>query len=166
MMILITLLNVIEYLNSLSGEVGSTITFWNLLSSARPSLYAACTHQSRCPNGLNIASGKGRFKHVGGVKRACCTACPTMVCISSIKRMTFEVLESSFNIAFILSSNCPLYFVPATMAARSVLQPFSRKAPWKLSFALFQGETFDNSRLANAGIADYMGLFFFLLLNI
>jgi len=44
---------------------------------------------------------------------------PTMVCISSIKRIILSFLASSLRMAFILSSNCPRYLVPATIDARS-----------------------------------------------
>ena len=44
---------------------------------------------------------------------------PTMVCISSINRMILGFLDNSFKIAFMRSSNCPRYLVPATMDAIS-----------------------------------------------
>ena len=44
---------------------------------------------------------------------------PTIVCISSMNNIILGFFESSFRIALILSSNCPLYFVPATIDAIS-----------------------------------------------
>ncbi len=44
---------------------------------------------------------------------------PTMVCSSSMKSMTSLFLASSVSIALMRSSNCPLYFVPATSDAMS-----------------------------------------------
>ena len=44
---------------------------------------------------------------------------PTIVCNSSMKRMTSLAFSNSFITAFIRSSNWPRYFVPATNAARS-----------------------------------------------
>jgi len=44
---------------------------------------------------------------------------PTIVWISSMKRMMFLLLCNSLRIAFMRSSNCPLYLVPATIEARS-----------------------------------------------
>ena len=44
---------------------------------------------------------------------------PTIVCISSMKSIMLSFLASSLRMAFILSSNCPRYFVPATIDARS-----------------------------------------------
>ncbi len=44
---------------------------------------------------------------------------PTMVCNSSMNRITSLFFSSSFMMAFILSSNWPRYLVPATNAARS-----------------------------------------------
>ena len=44
---------------------------------------------------------------------------PTIVCISSINNIISGDFSNSFITAFILSSNCPLYLVPATNEARS-----------------------------------------------
>ncbi len=44
---------------------------------------------------------------------------PTMVCISSIKRITSLFFESSVRIALMRSSNSPRYLVPATIEAMS-----------------------------------------------
>ena len=44
---------------------------------------------------------------------------PTIVCNSSMKIMIFFARRISSMTALILSSNCPLYFVPATISARS-----------------------------------------------
>ena len=44
---------------------------------------------------------------------------PTMVCISSINKITSLFFSSSFIMAFMRSSNWPRYLVPATSAARS-----------------------------------------------
>ena len=44
---------------------------------------------------------------------------PTMVCISSINKITSRFFSSSFIMAFMRSSNWPRYLVPATKAARS-----------------------------------------------
>src|SRR6187200_1949269 len=44
---------------------------------------------------------------------------PTIVCISSINKITSRFFSNSFMMAFILSSNCPRYLVPATKAAKS-----------------------------------------------
>ena len=44
---------------------------------------------------------------------------PTMVCNSSINKMTSLFFSSSVIMAFIRSSNCPRYLVPATKLAKS-----------------------------------------------
>ncbi|MPN40317.1 hypothetical protein SDC9_187853 [bioreactor metagenome] len=44
---------------------------------------------------------------------------PTMVCISSINKMILVFFCNSFRMALIRSSNCPRYFVPATIEAIS-----------------------------------------------
>ncbi|GBE03385.1 hypothetical protein BMS3Abin09_00300 [bacterium BMS3Abin09] len=46
---------------------------------------------------------------------------PTSVCSSSIKRITFSFWTISFMTSLSLSSNCPLYLVPAIRAPRSRL---------------------------------------------
>ena len=103
-----------------STEVGSTKTFWNLLSSA-PSFSMYCLYSSnvvapthcispRASAGLNILLAS---------KDPVAPPAPTMVCISSIKRMISLFFSSSFIRAFMRSSNCPRYFVPATKLAKS-----------------------------------------------
>ena len=44
---------------------------------------------------------------------------PTKVCNSSMNKIKLSIFSSSTIMVFILSSNCPLYFVPATSPARS-----------------------------------------------
>ena len=44
---------------------------------------------------------------------------PTKVCISSMKRITSLFCSSSFMMAFMRSSNCPRYLVPATNDPKS-----------------------------------------------
>src|SRR6266849_5599996 len=44
---------------------------------------------------------------------------PTSVCSSSMKTIAFWLSISSFMMVFSLSSNCPRYFVPATISERS-----------------------------------------------
>ena len=92
---------------------------------------------------------------------------PTSVCSSSIKTMTSGFPFSSSMIAFILSSNCPLYLVPATM------EPISRLTT--LLFSRFLETFLWMIRSASpSAIADLptpgspirTGLFFFLLARI
>ena len=53
---------------------------------------------------------------------------PTIVCSSSMNKMMFLLLRISSITAFMRSSNCPRYFVPATMRARSrVMTRLSRR---------------------------------------
>ena len=44
---------------------------------------------------------------------------PIMVCTSSRNKITLSTVINSSTTPFILSSNCPLYFVPATKDAKS-----------------------------------------------
>ena len=46
---------------------------------------------------------------------------PIIVWSSSIKRSTFPLFITSSKVLLILSSNSPLYFVPATMADKSIV---------------------------------------------
>ncbi len=92
---------------------------------------------------------------------------PTIVCSSSINNITSGLASNSANTAFILSSNWPRYFVPATIDAIS-----------KVTIRLLnniRGTFLCLIRSANpSAIADLptpgspisIGLFFFLRLNI
>ncbi len=92
---------------------------------------------------------------------------PTIVWISSINKIMSGFFSNSFITAFILSSNCPLYLVPATTLARS------REITLLLYSIL---ETFLSLILMArpSAMADFptpgspinKGLFFFLLLKI
>ena len=92
---------------------------------------------------------------------------PMIVCISSIKRRTFPDCVTSFIALFILSSNSPLYFEPATIPERSSVRTF-------LSFiisgtsptAIFCASPSTTAVLPTPGSPTRHGLFFVLLLSI
>ena len=103
-----------------STVVGWTIIFWNLLSKA-PSFSMYCLYSSRVVAPIHwisplASAGLNIFE---ASKLPVAPPAPTIVWISSIKRMMSSFFSISFITAFILSSNCPLYFVPATILARS-----------------------------------------------
>ncbi len=103
-----------------SIDVGSTITFWNLLSSA-PSFSICCRYSSSVVAPMHCISPRASagLSILAASSEPLAPPAPTIVCISSIKRMMLSFFESSLRMAFILSSNCPRYFVPATIEARS-----------------------------------------------
>ena len=103
-----------------SGVVGSTRTFWNLLSRA-PSFSIYCRYSSSVVAPIHWISPLARagLNIFEASSEPDAFPAPTIVWISSIKRMILWFFSSSFRTAFILSSNCPLYLVPATSEARS-----------------------------------------------
>ena len=80
---------------------------------------------------------------------------PTMVCSSSMNRMTFlERLISSIT-ALMRSSNWPRYFVPATMSARSSVMTFlSIEDLGHDAAGDLLRQALDDGGLAHAGLAD------------
>ena len=92
---------------------------------------------------------------------------PTKVWSSSIKTMTSGFLFNSSMIAFILSSNCPLYLVPAT------IDPMSRLTTLLLSrfletflWIILKASPSAIADLPTPGSPIRTGLFFFLLARI
>ena len=80
---------------------------------------------------------------------------PTMVCNSSMNRMTFFERRISSMTALMRSSNWPRYFVPATMSARSsVMTRLSRSSSGTLPLGDFLRQAFDDGGLADAGFAE------------
>ena len=70
---------------------------------------------------------------------------------SSMKRMTFLALRTSFMTALMRSSNWPRYFVPATIMARSSTTTCDHAAGQDLLGDDLLGQPFDDGRLADAG---------------
>ena len=103
-----------------STEGGSTITFWNLRSSA-PSFSMYMRYSSRVEAPMHWSSPRARagLNMLDASSEPLAPPAPTMVCISSMNRITSLFFSSSFMMAFIRSSNWPRYLVPATKAARS-----------------------------------------------
>ena len=92
---------------------------------------------------------------------------PTIVWISSINKIIFLFFSSSFITAFILSSNWPLYFVPATRLARSsVITLFPYKILETFFSIILKARPSAIADFPTPGSPIKRGLFFFLLLNI
>ena len=93
----------------------------------------------------------------------CALPAPMMVCISSMKRITSGLSFSSFMMLRILSSNCPLYFVPATtfaMSSVTILLFQSRRLVLCRTILVASPSTI--ALFPTPGSPISMGLFFFL----
>ena len=92
---------------------------------------------------------------------------PTIVWISSIKSIISVFNFNSFMTAFILSSNWPLYFVPATKLARSKVTTLLLYKILETFFCIIlNAKPSAIADLPTPGSPISKGLFFFLLLNI
>ncbi len=94
--------------------------FWKRLSKA-PSFSMYCLYSSKVVAPMHWISplAKAGLNMFEASSEPVAPPAPTMVWISSIKRMMSSFFSNSFITAFIRSSNCPLYLVPATKLARS-----------------------------------------------
>ena len=105
-----------------SITVGSlTITFWNLLSSAPSfSIYFLYSLSVVAPiHNISPLASIG-FNILPASIAPSSAPAPTIICISSINKIISPLLSFiSFNTAFNLSSNSPLYLAPAISAPRS-----------------------------------------------
>ena len=92
---------------------------------------------------------------------------PTKVCISSINKMISGFFSNSLMIPFILSSNCPLYLVPATKAAKSSITILLlNKTLETFLCTILSAKPSAIADLPTPGSPTKIGLFFFLLLSI
>ena len=92
---------------------------------------------------------------------------PTRVCISSMNRITSLFCSSSFIIAFIRSSNCPRYLVPATSEPKSsVTTRLLNKARDTLRSMIRIASPSATALFPTPGSPMSKGLFFFLRLRI
>ena len=151
-----------------SDVVGSTNTFWNLLSSA-PSFSMFWRYSSRVVAPMHCTSplASAGFSMLAASSEPDVLPAPTIVCISSMKSITLGFFCSSFSIAFILSSNCPLYFVPATIAAMSrATTLLSNSTCDTLCLTIFSARPSTMADFPTPGSPMSIGLFFFLRLNI
>ena len=105
-----------------SAVVGSIITFWNRRSSA-PSFSMELRYSSSvvAPIHCMVPRAKAGFIMLAASIEPAVPPAPIIVWISSINTIISGVCSISFNRALIRSSNCPLYFVPATIPVISRL---------------------------------------------
>ncbi len=103
-----------------SAVVGSTITFWKRRSRA-PSFSIFVRYSSRVVAPMHWISPRASagLSMLAASIEPCAFPAPTIVWISSMKRMMSGFFVNSFRMAFRRSSNSPRYFVPATIDAMS-----------------------------------------------
>ena len=108
----------------------STFTVWKRRSSAASfSMYLRYSLSVVAPTHCNSPRERAGLMMFEASIAPSAEPAPTMVCSSSMKRMMFLLLRISSITALMRSSNCPRYFVPATMRARSrVMTRLSRKS--------------------------------------
>ena len=148
-----------------SKFVGSTITFWNLLSRA-PSFSMNWRNSSSVVAPMHCISPRARagLSIFAASREPAAPPAPTRVCISSMNNMMCGFFPSSFRIAFILSSNCPRYFVPATIepiSSDTTLFPCSTLETF--FFAILIASPSAMADFPTPGSPMSTGLFFFLL---
>ena len=151
-----------------STEVGSTITFWNLRSKA-PSFSIYCLYSSSVVAPIHCSSplAKAGLNMLDASKEPVAPPAPTMVWISSMNKMISSFFSISFITAFIRSSNCPRYFVPATRLAKSsVTTLLSKRILETFLWTILKAKPSTMADLPTPGSPINRGLFFFLLLNI
>ena len=142
--------------------------FWNLLSSA-PSFSIEFLYSSRvvAPIHCMVPLARAGLNIFEASRLPVAPPAPTMVWISSIKRIISEFFSNSFMTAFILSSNCPLYLVPATKLARSneiILLLYNTLDTFFFIILIARPSAIADFPTPGSPISK--GLFFFLLLSI
>jgi len=147
---------------------GSITTFWNLLSNA-PSFSMCIRYSSKveAPIHCNSPLANAGLNILEASNEPLAPPAPTIVCISSMNKMTSLFFSSSFIIAFILSSNCPLYFVPATKAAKSSeITRLSNKTRLTFLWTIRKANPSTMAVLPTPGSPIKIGLFFLRRLKI
>ena len=147
-----------------SFVVGSTITFWNLRSSA-PSFSIDLRYSSTVVAPIHCMTPRANagFMMLAASMLPGVDPAPMMVCISSMKTMMLGLLSSSLSRARMRSSNCPRYFVPATMAVMSRLTTRLLKSMGDVLWpAMSCARPSTIALFPTPGSPMSMGLFFFL----
>ena len=103
-----------------STEGGSIITCWNLLVSA-PSFSMCSLNSSKVVAPINCKSplANAGFNTFAASIEPLLFPAPTTLWTSSMNSITLSTSISSSTTPLILSSNCPLYLVPATKEVKS-----------------------------------------------
>ncbi len=150
-----------------SSIVGSsTKTVWNLLVNAASfSIYFLYSSSVVAPIALNSPRANAGFNIFDASIAPWAAPAPTKVWSSSIKRIYFPKLFSiSFIKAFSRSSNSPLYFAPAIIAAKSIANTsFSFKDSGTSPFAILCAKPSTIAVLPTPASPIKTGLFFVLL---
>ncbi len=103
-----------------SGFGGSTGIDWNRRANAASfSMYLRYSSKVVAPMHWISPRASAGLRTFDASIAPSAPPAPTSVCSSSMNRITFLALRTSFITALIRSSNCPRYFVPATIIARS-----------------------------------------------
>ena len=142
---------------------GSITTFWKRRSRA-PSFSMYIRYSSRVEAPIHWSSPRARagLKILLASSEPLAPPAPTMVCSSSMNRITSRFFSSSFIMAFIRSSNWPRYFVPATRAARSrEITRLSNKTRETLRCTMRRASPSTIAVLPTPGSPIRIGLFFF-----
>eukprot|EP00123_Amoebidium_parasiticum_P013064 comp21743_c0_seq1/m.30787 comp21743_c0_seq1/g.30787 ORF comp21743_c0_seq1/g.30787 comp21743_c0_seq1/m.30787 type:complete len:302 (+) comp21743_c0_seq1:1654-2559(+) len=127
-----------------SSTVGSsTMMAWNLLASAASfSMYFLYSSTVVAPHMRRLPRARAGLSMLPASIDPSALPRPSMVCSSSTNSMTLPLLSStSFSTAFSLSSNSPLYLLPATSCARS--------SPSTLLFLMLSGTSPNAMRCAS-----------------
>ena len=151
-----------------SSLVGSIIIFWNLLSKA-PSFSIEVLYSSNVVAPIHCTSPLARagLNIFDASKLPVAPPAPTIVWISSINRIISLFFSNSFITAFILSSNWPLYLVPATKLAKSSeIIRLLNKTLDTFFWVILNAKPSAIADLPTPGSPIKRGLFFFLLLSI
>ena len=147
-----------------SGEVASTITIWKRRAKA-PSFSMYCLYSSKVVAPMHWISPRARagLNMLDASREPEAPPAPTIVCNSSMNRMTLGDFSNSFITAFIRSSNCPLYLVPATKDARSkVTTRLLNKIRETFFWTMRKANPSAMAVLPTPGSPIKIGLFFFL----
>ena len=148
-----------------SGLAGSTITFWKRLSKAAS--FSTCfLYSSRVVAPMIWISplAKAGLNILEASIEPLDPPAPIIVWISSMKRIIDLSSSTSAIRALILSSNCPLYLVPATIEAKSnITTLLSNKILLTLRCEILSANPSAIEDLPTPASPSNIGLFFFLL---
>ena len=137
---------------------------WNLRSSAAS--FSMCfLNSSRVVAPMHCISPRDNagFRMLDASMAPSAPPAPTSVCNSSINMIIFSERFISSMTAFMRSSNCPLYFVPATIIARSsIITLLSRRFSGISPFMIFCARPSTIAVLPTPASPRSTGLFFVL----
>ena len=148
-----------------SGEAASIVTFWNLLSKA-PSFSICFLYSSNVVAPMiwiSPLANAGLNMFDASIDPEAPPA-PIIVWISSMNSITSGFFSISAIRALILSSNCPLYLVPATIEAKSSITTLLlKRILLTFLWMILRANPSATEDLPTPGSPIRIGLFFFLL---